>query len=188
MLLRSYRKKMFRSKCHSGHESLHCHAHLDQEIGAALPYLLAELDADGFIADPPSLTFKWHGKLVTLHSNLIAINALADATEADNILNLLCDDINDAWERRETIEPRFQLAEKPKLLEILRLLPRTNCGKCAQPSCMAFAGVVAEGGMDEGNCPELSEELAGRIAEYLAGFHGGKVREPVPRSFPRAAG
>ena len=47
MLLISYEKEIFRPKCNPGFESVHCIAHLDQDIGEALPYLNAELG--GFI-------------------------------------------------------------------------------------------------------------------------------------------
>lgn len=38
-----------------------------------------------YIQDPPSVTFKVHGKLITDHSQKIAINALEDAEEAEKI-------------------------------------------------------------------------------------------------------
>ncbi len=43
MLLESYQKEIFRPKCNPGFKSVHCIAHLDQDIGEALPYLNAEL-------------------------------------------------------------------------------------------------------------------------------------------------
>ena len=43
MLLKSYTKEIFRPECNPSFESLHCIAHLDQDISEALPYLNAEL-------------------------------------------------------------------------------------------------------------------------------------------------
>ena len=43
MLLKSYRKEVVRPECRPEAESLHCIAHLDQDIGAVLPYLNAVL-------------------------------------------------------------------------------------------------------------------------------------------------
>ena len=43
MLLKSYRKEIFRPECNPGFKSVHCIAHLDQNISAVLPYLNAVL-------------------------------------------------------------------------------------------------------------------------------------------------
>ena len=43
MLLKSYIKEIFRAKCNPGFESVHCIAHLDQDINAVIPYLNAAL-------------------------------------------------------------------------------------------------------------------------------------------------
>jgi ArsR family metal-binding transcriptional regulator len=37
MLFKSYRKKIFRPECNPGFESVHCIAHLDQDISEVLP-------------------------------------------------------------------------------------------------------------------------------------------------------
>ena len=86
MLLQAYRKEIFRSKCQSTVESLHCFGHLDQDVGEVLPYLNAVLGGFEYTKDPPSVTFKAHGKLITVHPRKIAINALRDEQEADKIL------------------------------------------------------------------------------------------------------
>ena len=43
MLLESYRMEIFNSACNPGAMAVHCFAHLDQDIGGALPYLNAAL-------------------------------------------------------------------------------------------------------------------------------------------------
>lgn len=52
-------------------------------------------------------------------------------------------------------------------LEVYRLLPRTNCGKCLQRTCMAFAGAVLRGEAAPERCPDLEPSAAARIAAYL---------------------
>jgi ArsR family metal-binding transcriptional regulator len=87
LLLKSFTKEIFRSKCMPGAVTIHCHAHLKEDISAALPLLNAEWGGDAYVIEPPSVTFKAHGKLITLNANKIAINALKDEAEADKILN-----------------------------------------------------------------------------------------------------
>ncbi len=170
MLLKGYRKEITRPECRREALSLHCIAHLDQDISKVLPYLNAKLGGDQYLKDPPSLTFKNQGKLITLHPQMIAINALRDEAEADKILEWLKEEINETWEKRDGIDPSFETPEKPKVFEILKLLPKTNCKECGQPTCMVFATQVAEGGRGPEDCPPLSEEARVKLQEYLDQF------------------
>jgi ArsR family metal-binding transcriptional regulator len=170
MLLKGYRKEITRPECRREALALHCIAHLDQDISQVLPYLNAKLGGDQYLKNPPSLTFKNQGKLITLHPHMIAINALRDEAEADKILEWLKGEINDTWEKRDEIEPSFETPEKPKLIEILKLLPKTNCKECGQPTCMVFATQVAEGGRGPEDCPPLSHEERGKLDKYLGQF------------------
>jgi len=85
MLLKSYSKEIFRPKCNPGFESLHCIAHLDQDISEVLPYLNTILGGFEYLKDPPAVIFRPQGKFITVHGCKIAINALRDADEADRI-------------------------------------------------------------------------------------------------------
>ena len=170
MLLQSYRKEIFRPECNPSFQSLHCFAHLEQDVGEALPYLNAALGGFEYSTEPPSVTFRVHGKIITVHPRLIAVNALKDEAEADKILEWLKREINEAWENRATIEPCYTGLPRPQLLEILKLLPRTNCKKCGTPTCMVFAAQVVEGGKGAEDCPELSPEKAEALRSYLGRF------------------
>jgi ArsR family metal-binding transcriptional regulator len=154
-----------------GAEGVHCFAHLDEDIREVLPYLNAELGGSSFTREPPSVTFKVHGKLITVHPRKIAINALKDEEEADKILDWLKRTVNDAWDRREEIAPSFKSAPQPVLFEVFKLLPRTNCGECNEPTCMVFAARVVEGVKDQQDCPPLKSENRENLKYYLSRFH-----------------
>jgi ArsR family metal-binding transcriptional regulator len=170
MLLESYRLEIFNSVCTPGAMAVHCYAHLDQDVGEALPYLNAVLGGFEYIRDPPSVTFKAHGKLITVHARKIAINALKDEAEARKIVEWLKREINDAWENRSGIAPSFKGAPRPQLIEILKLLPRTNCRQCGDPTCMVFATRLAEGAKGIDACPPLDMKQRRRLVDYLDRF------------------
>jgi len=170
MLLTGYRKEIFRPECNPSFQSLHCVAYLDEDIEAVLPYLNARLGGDEYYREPPAVTFRPQGKLITVHPRQIAVNALRDEEEADKILEWLKREINEAWESRAEIEPSYESAPKPKVLEILKLLPRTNCQLCGEPTCMVFAARVAEGIKGPEDCPTLSKEFRIRLDDYLSPF------------------
>ncbi len=170
MLLKSYTKEIFRPECNPGFESVHCIAHLDQDISGVLPYLNAVLGGFDYLKDPPAVIFRSQGKLITVHGDKIAINALRDEAEAAKILEWLKREINEAWENRADIEPSYEGAPKPKLIEILKLLPKTNCKECGQPTCMVFAARMTEGVRGPKDCPPMGAEDKQRLAEYMRQF------------------
>ena len=51
-------------------------------------------------------------------------------------------------------------------LEIYRLLPKSNCGRCLLPSCLAFAAAVVAGSKQLSDCPGLEAE---QVATLSAG-------------------
>ena len=170
MLLKGYTKEITRPKCNPGFQSVHCIAHLDQDVSEALPYLNATLGGFEYFRDPPAVTFRVQGKIITVHPREIAVNALKDEEEADKILEWLKREINEAWEKRGELEPSYEGAPKPKVLEILKLLPKTNCRECGQPTCMVFAVKIAEGAKGPEDCPALEEEERLKLAEYIGQF------------------
>lgn len=170
MLLSGFTKRIFRPECNPGFASVHCIARLNEDVGKVLPYLNAVLGGTQYLNDPPEVMFHHHGKIIKIAAREIAVNALKDEQEADRILGWLKAEINQAWENRAAITPCYEGRTKPKLIEILRLLPKTNCKKCGLPTCMAFAAQMMEGGRDTEHCPELSEENQTKLSAYLAGF------------------
>ena len=171
MLLESYQLEIFNSECMPGAMGVHCFAHLDQDVSPAIPYLNAVLGGYTFIKDPLSVTFKAQGKLITVHQKKIAINALKDEAEARKIVEWLKREINEAWEGRDTITPSYEAMAQPKLMEILKLLPRTNCRECGEPTCLVFATRVAEGAKGPENCPPLQMDNREKLHHYLDQFN-----------------
>lgn len=170
MLLKGWTKEITRAACRPEAQTVHCIARLDQLVGAAIPYLNAVLGGYTYSKEPPSVTFRSQGKLITVHDDHIAINALHDAEEAEKILQWLQREINTAWDRRKEITPSFQAAPRPQVLAIIRLLPKTNCNKCGLNSCMVFAALAMEGGKGADDCPELTLVQKRGLEEYLSKF------------------
>jgi len=53
-------------------------------------------------------------------------------------------------------------------IEIFKLLPKTNCGECGVPTCLAFAMNLASGKVELSACPHVSEEAKEKLAEAAA--------------------
>ncbi len=170
MLLKDYTLEIFKSKCQADAKGVHCFAHLSQDVSPALPYLNAVLGGFEYLLDPPAVTFRAQGKLITVHGDKIAVNALKDEAEAQKIVEWLKNEINDAWDNRENIQPSTERMPRPGIIEILKLLPKTNCRECGDPTCMVFATKVAEGAKGAENCPQLIDENAQKLTRYMSRF------------------
>jgi len=53
-------------------------------------------------------------------------------------------------------------------IEIFKLLPKTNCGDCGVPTCLAFAMSLASGKVELSACPHVSEESKEKLSEASA--------------------
>ncbi|MDQ7823037.1 MAG: acetyl-CoA decarbonylase/synthase complex subunit gamma [Candidatus Eremiobacteraeota bacterium] len=50
-------------------------------------------------------------------------------------------------------------------MQVFKLLPRTNCGDCGFPKCLAFGMAVASGKADPSLCPHLSPDAENTLEE-----------------------
>jgi len=53
-------------------------------------------------------------------------------------------------------------------IEIFKLLPKTNCGDCGVPTCLAFAMNLAASKAELAACPHVSEEAKSKLSEASA--------------------
>jgi acetyl-CoA decarbonylase/synthase complex subunit gamma len=53
-------------------------------------------------------------------------------------------------------------------IEIFKMLPKTNCGACGVPTCLAFAMALAAGKAELAKCPHVSEEAKSKLSEASA--------------------
>lgn len=158
MLLSSYNITRI-LPCLADPEKIRVIAEISDEIQEVFPYLNATLK--GCIYNHPALTLtiKKDGKLFTLHAHHITLAKIEDENEAEEILGWLKNLINETYDKRGRIEPDFSKGADLKALDIFRLLPGTNCKKCGEPTCLAFAVKLVGQEIEIGKCiPFFSEE------------------------------
>ncbi len=166
MLVEGYRKE-FCLPPNPRAKHLRCYAHLDSDIGEVLPYLNTVLGGYQYYKEPQMLTLKFQAKLITLYPQMIAINMVQDEAEAEKILEWLKEEINNTWKNRSEIKPSFEVSPNPRILDILKLLPKDNCHECGLPTCLVFAVQVSEGARLYNDCPKLDPLSKSKLKEYL---------------------
>ena len=63
-------------------------------------------------------------------------------------------------------------------LDILNRTPKTNCGECGHPTCLAFAAAVSRAGLDINLCPYI--DLQGLEATVLSSKPLIYIKLPIP--------
>jgi ArsR family metal-binding transcriptional regulator len=163
--------EIFRPKMDATKEVLHAIATFQADISPALPYVNAELGGWDYDQANQVLLLKLSdGKWITLHPQKIAIRGIRDLDEAHALLAWIQAQINDIYELRQTITPRFVSQAGLKIMEILKLLPMTNCKACGYATCMAYAAALREGEISLQDCPPLGEEKYREKREKLQAY------------------
>ncbi len=167
--------EIFRPKCDSTKEVLHSIATFDADISPVFPYLNAELGGWDYDQTNQVVLLKLSaGKWITLQIHEIAIRGARDLEESHAILEWIKGQINDIYERRDDISPRYSSQAGLKVMEILKLLPLTNCKACGYATCMAFAAALREGEIRLEDCPPIWEdrylEKREKLEAYLQSF------------------
>jgi len=131
---------------------------LKDDITDVLPYLNAELEGADYTPEAMVLLWKSGGRKFAFRPHEISVAPVETRDEAVEAVDAIVGSVNDIWTRRDTIEPNLE-GKKPLLniLDIYRILPKTNCGECGSPSCMAFAAALRDDPGKLQSCSHISE-------------------------------
>ncbi len=175
MLIEKYDLEVLTPPCEPGAERFSAIARLTTDIREALPYLNATLRGAVYNAGAAAVTWKKGGHNVAFHPYQIAISNVPDREAAIQEVEGLIKLVNRTWERRGEIEPSYEVRRRPGLMEVYKLLPRSNCKACDEVSCFVFANKLVAGHVRLQDCPLLSEPPYAEQQAQLAGMLGDEM-------------
>lgn len=120
-----------------------------------------------YVTGIPVLTWKEGEHKYALRPHEIAISNLDGRAKGLEEVHRAIDWLNGVWGRRSELTPDHTARKKPGILEVLKVLPRTNCKECGLPSCMGFAGELVAGNKNLDECTPLMEELNAEARKKL---------------------
>jgi ArsR family metal-binding transcriptional regulator len=168
MLIADYDLEVESVPCEPGSEEFAAIVRLNVDISPVMPYLNRTLRGARYLAQAPSLQWKKGGRNIAFWPHKIAIGHLEDRGQAQKVAQGLVDLVNRTWERREEIEPDYEMRRRPGPLEVYKLLPQTSCRVCGQPTCFIFASKLVMGHVKLDGCPVLQEpEYAPQLAQLV---------------------
>lgn len=130
----------------------------DRAMDEALPYVATLPGVIGWNPRALQLTFRRPRGFMTLHRDRVFITQVRDADEGMELLEALRDAVNAVWERRAELTAVTQEKRRPSHLDVLQLLPRTNCKQCGEATCLAFAVGLVQKTRRPAECPPLRRD------------------------------
>ncbi|MBN1179851.1 MAG: hypothetical protein JXD18_11595 [Anaerolineae bacterium] len=133
-------------------------AHLNVDIGPALPYLNATLRRGIYLPNRPALSWRHEGHNIGFWARRIAVDNLESREAAYAMLERLVGLVNRVWVQRDTLEPDPTTHKQLQPLEVHRSLPGLNCRACGEATCFNFALKIVGAQADLTRCTPLYED------------------------------
>jgi len=131
-----------------------------EDLRPLFPYLNASRKEARYFSEPDRIQFVFEEILCTLYSFEIIAAAFLDEDSVHRFGDRLLDYLNEVDEKQDTIQPDYETIGRLSPMDIYQLLPKTNCGKCGQESCLAFAAFLSKGQARTSECPDFSKPIA----------------------------
>jgi ArsR family metal-binding transcriptional regulator len=142
-------------------------AHISGDLTELFPYLNTEMKQASYNRHAPTFTFMDAYRMVSLYPHRITVAKADELVDAWRTLEAIRQRANETWARRASIAPCYEMREKPPALEIFKRLPRTNCGACGEPTCLAFAVKVWQGSASPVACRPVFVGEHGHLKDAL---------------------
>ncbi len=118
----------------------------------------------------PSLTLRRRPGFITFYRDQVLVTQVRDVSEGLEMVSALRDLVNLCWNRRASVKPAMQARQAPRPLDVWTLLPRTNCRRCGEATCVAFASKLLLRRREVDECPVLAQDpdFAARRQQVVA--------------------
>ena len=156
-LITDYRTELSESGCSPGSGRYGARVVLPADISASFPYLNAVLDNTVYDRENGILLGEDHGRRYAFRPEDIRISGLNEASEAPEVAREAVELVNSIWGRRGEVTPSLRERKVPATVELYQFMPKTNCGQCTRPTCLAFAADLRDDPELLSLCPPLMQ-------------------------------
>jgi len=129
---------------------------LDQDVSHLFPYINAILDEALYYEKPVHVRFLLNGYRCFLYPDLAAVHFFESKAAARDFIAGFIDFLNGVEDQKNNIKPNYDRIKPIPIIDILKILPKTNCRKCGYLTCMAFAAAIMKGKAATDKCPGLA--------------------------------
>jgi ArsR family metal-binding transcriptional regulator len=123
---------------------LGAHLRLDNDVSRLFPYINAAVQGARLYDQPDYIHLDMDDVQCTLYPRDVMAVPFENQVLADRFAHHLIDFLNNLYAQKDTVIPDYKRHKSISVVDILRLLPQTNCRKCAFLTCMAFAAALSQ--------------------------------------------
>ena len=162
--------KMEAPGCHPGVTIYSAHFTLNEDVSSLFPYINAVAEDAVYFETPDTIQFKFNGRRCALYPKQLIVGGFEDRAHAIAFFNAVTGFLNDIGKRKAEIKPDPRRYKPVAVMDIFKLLPRSNCRECGQPTCLAFAAALSKGEILMERCPSLCDPEDKRVKDLEALF------------------
>ena len=115
---------------------------LEESILDLLPLLASVLPGCTYIHGTDVISLMDSGHIIGIYPGRITFTGVSGLDEGKTLCRTYFEKISEVKENKNDLTPVYRKKPTIQVIHILRCLPRTNCGVCGHPTCMAFAAKV----------------------------------------------
>lgn len=134
-----YRYQLVNIECLPGSANFNVIMELDESIQELLPYLASTLKRCTYQHGADVINCMDRGHIVAIYPDRLTITDVGGVVEAESLCREYLQKIADVKSNRASLKPTFEKRSTLTVLDILRALPKTNCGQCGASTCTEFA-------------------------------------------------
>ncbi len=149
----------------------------DKDISSIFPYLNRVLNKTIYLKEPPFMRFRFEGVLCAVHPEYLAAFPFEDRAGAEAFAERIIAFINDVHARQSTIKPSYKTHNPVSVVEVLKILPKTNCRRCGYPTCVAFASAIRTGRAIPNQCPDLVSPMVEKAVYPVLDDQGNVIEQ-----------
>jgi DNA-binding CsgD family transcriptional regulator/ArsR family metal-binding transcriptional regulator len=133
----------------------------DTDIREIFPLINGTVAKARYQLRPLHIRFLFNEVACTLYPVEAMVSPLRGHDHAVDYIENLIAFLNDLHARRHELTPSHKLDQPPvSVVDIVKMLPLTNCGNCGYPTCMAFAAAIRKGQALPEDCPDFADPIS----------------------------
>jgi ArsR family metal-binding transcriptional regulator len=167
-LITDYQVRLVEPGCAPGSARYGVQIDVPNDISPVFPYFNAILDNASYDHENRILIWREHRQAYALRPHEIRIAPSEETLDSRLIASEIIERINRVWQERYSITPRFTEKGLPAVIDIYKLLPKTNCRKCGYPTCLAFSAALRSGEARLEQCLPLLAEQKERLLALVS--------------------
>lgn len=146
---------------------------LDCEIADLFPYLNAEIRGAQYFTKPSHIKFIHNKRLCILYPTEGVFTPVRNRDDAFAFLEDLLATLQRISHKRDELIPDHRTCSRISTVEVLKMLPQTNCGRCGFSTCLAFAAALSRQETLQIKCPYLPKPVEEKSSFKVRDKDGG---------------